>query len=259
MSLKISFAYHLYNTLSTYPNGMLEENIKHIYDVAHEILISEGKSICKHSKDDTLLFLQTFPDSDNKIKICSNDYVSDLEAHNDYLKNMTGDYLWFMMPDEFYHKNDIKKIENYLLNNKDIYKVDFYSNLFFGSWHYCFNENQKKWANNICYSRIFKYEKDCQWLYNDPLIMSDKNGYLPYGKMLERDETLLMGIKINAYKYITKQQVNLRDRIYKTSKFTKIWDLCQYEKNILFQGDKLNFFEDLHPEGIHELIWGKYK
>jgi cellulose synthase/poly-beta-1,6-N-acetylglucosamine synthase-like glycosyltransferase len=154
--MKITFGCIVFNILETLPENMFEYCIQNIYEYAHEIIIVEGatKAISHYwdgdtstftsngrSTDGTIEYLYKLQEKYPKIKIIIGDgfWNGKTEMCNAYASIATGDYIWQLDSDEFYHENDIIKIIRLLdLQNPD--SVHFYANHFFGGFNYVIDE-----------------------------------------------------------------------------------------------------------------------
>jgi len=276
--IKISFGMIVFNAQSILPPNMLGACLANVYDVAHEILISEGAvrpyggnngdatwaSRDGSSTDGTLEFIRNFPDPEKKIKIFTKEGYWDgkLEMCNAYASAATGDYVWQLDSDEFYKKRDMKRIINYLNNNQDIESVHFYANHFWGGWDYCCDENSgRNWANQIPWMRIFKNEKGSSWKSHAPPIYQNSSGTVMGSKILDRDTTLGFGIKLYHYGYVVRSQVEFKQQYYnggRDSQLINLWDEWQKNKETpLINNDISSPFIDRHPDIIVDLKEGK--
>jgi len=265
--MKISFGMIVFNALETLPEGMLGACLDNVYEFAHEILISEGAvqptkrnngdatwaSKDGRSTDGTLSFLEKYPDPQNKIKIYIKDgyWKGKLQMCNAYLEGMTGDYLFQLDSDEFYHKQDMEKIVSLLDKNPEIDSVHFYANHFFGGYDYCCDERATKWANLIPWKRVFKYRPGEIWQSHAPPVFGTINK-----NIITRDTTLLMGIKLYHYSFVERTQAEFKTKYYGAGiDYANLWD--EWHKNHdlkLVHGDKTYEFLGEHPEVIKRLI-----
>jgi glycosyltransferase involved in cell wall biosynthesis len=270
--LKISFGMIVFNAQSTLPTNMLSACLSNIYDIAHEILISEG-AVRPHggnngdatwatsdgrSTDGTLEFLRNFPDPDNKIKIFTKEgfWNGKLEMCNAYAKDATGDYVWQIDSDEFYKKSDMRKVIDCLEENRHIDAVHFYANHFWGDWEHCCDETHgMSWANQIPWMRIFKNSPGSSWKSHAPPIYQDKHGVLMNRVVWDRDNTLKLGIKLYHYGYVVKSQTDFKEKYYKNNTLSNLWQKWQLDKDTrLINGDQSTPFTSTHPEIIYKLI-----
>jgi len=273
--MKISFGMIVFNAQSTLPKNMLGACLGNVYDVAHEILISEG-AVRPHggnngdatwasddgrSTDGTLEFLRSYPDPHNKIKIFTKEGYWDgkLEMCNAYAKEATGDYVWQLDSDEFYKKSDMEKIIRYLENNQETESVHFYANHFWGDWRHCCDEiSGTKWANQIPWMRIFKNSAGSSWQSHAPPIYQNSAGNSMNRIVWGRDSTLSFGIKMYHYGYVVRSQASFKQRYYNNSTLVNLWDRWQEDSSIpLVNGDKSTPFVGTHPDIIYKLMGGE--
>ena len=267
--MKISFGMIIFNALETLPTGMLKSCLDNVYEYAHEILISEGAcqptnsnngdatSFSKdgRSTDGTLEFLRNYSDPDKKIKIFTKDgyYNGKIEMINIQLPYITGDYIWCVDSDEFYHQKDMEKIMTYLGNNPQVERVDFYVKQFWGDFYYYCDQNG--WSNQIPWQRIFKYEKGDKWQSATPYILMDKNGRIKNNNILSREITKMIGIKLYHYAYVCESQAEFKKKYYNNSQVSDLWHQWQLDHNIpLINGDRTKPFLGKHPKVIEKLL-----
>lgn len=265
--MKISFGMIVFNALSILPKGMLGACIENVYDIAHEILISEGAvrpfggnngnaswaTKDGRSTDGTLEFLRKFPDPEKKIKIFTKDddfWDGKLEMCNAYITSMTGDYIWQLDSDEFYLKSDMQKIKQYLTINS-VDEVDFYANHFFGDFDHCCDEKQRGWANVIPWRRIFKHNPGDKWISHAPPIYGSHEGR---NNILSRETTLMMGIKMYHYGYVNKTQAEFKKRYYSNPTIYNAWKNWIIDHNYeILHGDRSLKFVGNHPKIIKKI------
>ena len=267
MSVKITFGMIVFNAEKNLPNGMLSACIQNIYDFAHEIIIVEGatKAINHYfdgdtskftndgkSNDRTIEIIKSFPDPKNKIKLIESKGFWDGKTQmcNEYAKIATGDYIWQLDSDEFYHHEDIKTLLS-ILEKKKIDAVHFYANHFFGGYDYCIDENDNKWANQIPWMRIFRNVPDkSYWISHEPPNYVCDGTVCNSGKILTRDQTLALGIKLYHYSYVEIDQVKFKATFYKNEKCLEEWNKFTTNKEYKPFGCEINKFNGEHPSII---------
>lgn len=263
----------VFNGLKTLPKGMLSSCIKNVYPFAYEILIAEGAvrptsenpgdatkmSQDGRSTDGTLEFLKSYPDPEGKIKIFTKDnnfWDGKLEMCNAAVAQATGDYIWQIDSDEFYHQYDMRRIISYLSMEQNIERVDFYANHFFGDFNHCCDETQRGWANQIPWMRIFKHTSGSKWKSHAPPIYQDKNGKTMSQNILSRENTLSFGIKLHHYGFVSPSQFEFKKQYYKSGQvdYVELLDKWTKDKNIpLVNGDRSKPFSGEHPDIIKEM------
>jgi len=130
-------------------------NIRALYPFAHEIIVVEGAcsaskncaTLDGHSNDGTPNILRDFrswEDPEQKLTIIT----AEDEGHPDgfwaekdemsqaYAKRATGDYLWQIDMDEFYHARDIQRVIKMLTENPELKAVTFRALSFWGGLKY---------------------------------------------------------------------------------------------------------------------------
>lgn len=145
---------------------VLKQCLESIYEVASQILISEGAVAWWQGKgvttstDDTNKILAEFPDPDNKIQVVHGVYKEKTEQCNAYmhLVDPDTDYLWHIDSDEVFKEFEIKSVIGCLeMNQPD--SIGFRSKTFYGG----FDRVMGGFEENYDYRRIFKYEAGATW------------------------------------------------------------------------------------------------
>ena len=113
----------------------IEYSLKNIYDTADEIIIVEGSTkLWREANPDTVKsdgssidktaeIIKNFPDPENKITLIQGKWEDKLEMRNQYMQKAKGDYIWLVDADEFYKKEDQKKLRKFLIENPDVEEV----------------------------------------------------------------------------------------------------------------------------------------
>ena len=267
--MKIDFGMIIFNGLSVMPRGMLKANLDNIYSFANIVHISEGAvhptkinngdatwaSKNGSSTDGTIEFLQNYSDPDNKIKLYTKNGFYDGKLEMIQKWKIGGDYIWITDGDEFYHKKDMEKIITYLEWNRDIDRVDFYANQFFGDFHNCCDGDQRGWSNPIPWQRLFRYKKGDKWKSATPYILMDKDGRIKNKSVLSREMTGMMNIFLYHYAYVCESQAEFKKKYYNNSQVSDLWHQWQLDHNIpLINGDRTKPFLGKHPKVIEKLL-----
>ncbi len=138
--VKISFGIIVLNG-----EPFIKYNLRALYPFAHEILIVEGATKNSketstedgHSTDSTLNVIKDFietEDTDKKIKLITRDgfWEEKDEMSRQFVKEITGNYLWQIDVDEFYLEEDVTKIIEILKNDSSISGISFKMKSFWG-------------------------------------------------------------------------------------------------------------------------------
>jgi len=265
--MKISFGCIVFNLLDTLPKDMFRKCIESVHDFAHEIIIVEGASNGSdgntkvftkdgHSTDGTLEYLYSLQSEFDKITIIPSKgfWNGKTEMCNEYAKIATGDYIWQLDADEFYHKNDIVKIIDILETLKPD-AVHFYANHFFGGYDYCIGETGKNWANFLPWMRIFRHiPNKSKWLSHEPPNYQCDDLICNQGRVITRDQTLNLGIKMFHYTCVCKEQIDFKERFYGNNQYTRFWNMFQLDQGIKIFGDRSYKFTGNHPVKFSEEI-----
>ena len=154
-------------------------SIKSVYDFAHEIIILEGaidefnpKLGSKNtgmSTDDTINILKRLKeeDVDNKIKIIHGRWKDEFAKRNEYLKHITGDWLFMVDSDEVYTPEQLEYIA-YMLEQE-------YPKIECCRLHGCnFWKDFYHFYDSGPMYRLFKYEKDAKYCQRNLLRHSQE-------------------------------------------------------------------------------------
>jgi len=267
--IKISFETIVFNAVSTLPKGMLELCIKNVLPYAHEIFIIEGatKAADGHYWDgNTLPFTKDGRSTDDTIEVISN-----LEKqYSDKIKVVigngfwpgktsmfnsvepTGDFVWQIDSDEFYHQSDMEKLVG-MLEAWQPHQVEFYANHFFGGFDYCIDERESGWGNDPPWRRIFKnIPGRSKWLRHEPPIYSIDGFPNERGFVINRDKTLQAGIKLFHYAYVQKSQIDFKTKFFNNDQYPILWEQFQKDKSTKIFGSSVYPFTGKHPKIILE-------
>lgn len=267
--IKISFECIVFNIESILPKNMFQLCIENVYDFAHEIYIVEGATRVTNSNHywdgDTSNFTHTGRSTDKtmsiiknlqrqypKIKIITKGGFWEGKTSMFNIMNPIGDYVWQLDADEFYHRQDMKKIIN-LLEKESPDAVHFYANHFWGGFDYCVDERSAgKWGNdNNSWRRIFRnVPEKSKWLSHEPPDYQADDIICNKGKVITRDQTLKLGIKMFHYGYVHQPQVDFKTKFFKNNDYPKYWEAFKTDKTIKPFGATVYKFEGEHPEII---------
>lgn len=176
-------------------------NLRSIYPYAHEIIIAEGASPKSthaatpdgHSVDGTLEILRRFKaeeDPEHKITIVTaeddghpNGFwpAEKTQQSQAYARRATGDWLWQIDIDEFYHPHDIERIANYLAHHPETTCMTFEGVHFWGGFDYVaegglFMHRQFQGEAKGRYRRILKWQPGFHYDTHRPPTLVDQHG-----------------------------------------------------------------------------------
>lgn len=194
--------------------------LRSLYPFAHEIIVVEGanknsSSIATedgHSIDGTLGTLIDFKsneDPEDKVRIITKEgfWIEKDEQSQAYAKIATGDYLWQVDIDEFYHHHDMVEVMNMLKNDPKISAVSFKQITFWGGFDYTTDSwYLLKGAEN--FHRLFKWGEGYQYVTHRPPTVNDKFGRnLRSLNWIHGDEIAKKGIFLYHYSLVFPKQV----------------------------------------------------
>jgi len=267
--IKISFETIVFNAVSTLPKGMLELCIKNVLPYAHEIFIIEGatKAADGHYWDgNTLPFTKDGRSTDGTIEVISNlekQYPDKIKVviGNGFWPGKTsmfnsveptGDFVFQIDNDEFYHQTDMEKLIG-MLEAWQPHQVEFYANHFFGGFDYCIDEREHGWGNDPPWRRIFKnIPGRSKWLRHEPPVYSVDGFPNERGFVINRDKTLQAGIKLFHYAYVQKSQIDFKTKFFNNDQYPILWEQFQKNKSTKIFGSNVYPFTGKHPKIIEE-------
>lgn len=272
--MKITAGMIVFNGEKFMPAGMLQAQLTQLYYLADEIIIVEGATKADgkthyhdgdatwctedgKSTDNTVKIIKEFPDPDKKITLVQNDsfWNGKTQMCNEWSTRTTGDYIWQVDADEFYHKHDIDKIKN-ILQKYDPTAVHFFANHFWGDFQHCIDETSPyTWGNNLPWQRIFKHVPGSKWQRHEPptYILPDGSDCNQL-KIIPREEMLRVKIKMYHYSYVTPEQILFKSKFYNQDWTQQAYSEWKADKNGFVNGSKVTTFTGTHPEWVQGLI-----
>jgi glycosyltransferase involved in cell wall biosynthesis len=162
--------------------------LRALYPFAHEIIVVEGathgaKNVATangHSRDTTLETLHQFKaheDSEDKLIIITQDgfWSEKDDMSQAYAKRATGDYLWQVDVDEFYHPQDMQTIIKTLRDQPSITAVSFKTITFWGAPDYAVDGWYLRRGADV-YHRLFKWGDDYTYVTHRPPTVHNAQG-----------------------------------------------------------------------------------
>lgn len=265
----------VFNAATVLPRGMMKACIMAMYPLVDEFIIVEGATeklqakskfdgdarrwtTTGRSTDDTVAELFQLPDPSNKLKIFHSHGWWDGKTAmcNKSAEAATGDYIWHVDSDEFYHERDVPKILDILQRWKPD-AMHFYANHFWGGFTDCIDETTgAAWGNDIPWQRIFRHQKGGHWITHEPPDYQLPDGTIcNKAKLIPRDMTLTAGIKLFHYGYVWRKQAEFKQYFFKNPAYLPLWDKWQMNKKTpLIRGATTVPFAGQHPAAIRELL-----
>ncbi len=265
--MKITFGMIVFNAITNLPKDMLVSCVLNLYDVAHEILIVEGATKASthyfdgdttkftddgKSTDDTIEVLRNIPDPLNKIKIIESNgfWNGKTEMCNAWAEIATGDYIWQIDSDEFYHQSDIIKMKNILETEKPD-AVYFNAYHFFGGFEHCIDERSyPEWASGPWF-RLFRNEPgNSRWISHEPPVYSCGSTICNQAHLLDQHFTKSQDIKMYHYSYVTYEQIEFKSDFFRNQYYKEAWESFKNNKDFKPFNSTVYKFEGEHPEII---------
>ncbi len=269
--MKIAIQTILFNAEKNMPDKMLLAWLEQADKNADYVFITEGATravnhywdgdtsfatVDGRSTDNTVKIIEEFIKDKPKIFFKKADGFWDGKTQmlnywmNHPSKPQDIEYIWQIDGDEFYLDEDFEKIKNLLQNEKPS-QVDFFANHFWGDFNHCIDEESDgHWANAIPWSRIFKVNSESSWITHAPPRMN----FSDYQKVIDKYQTLKIGLKLYHYSYVTEDQVLFKSNFYKNPEKIKLYKQWFENKSLLIFDCKVNKFYKNHPLLIQEII-----
>lgn len=209
-------------------------NLRTLYPFAYQIIVVEGAVPAAaniaapdgHSTDGTVDILRNFKaneDPQDKIIIVT----AEDEGHRDgfwpgekdeqsqaYAKRATGDYLWQVDIDEFYHPEDMRSILKMLADTPTITAVSFRQITFWGGFDYTVDSWYLREGAEI-YHRLFKWGSKYQYINHRPPTVADTSGRnLRDIRWVNGDELARHNIFLYHYSLLFPKQVEEKCKYY---------------------------------------------
>lgn len=270
--MRITVGMIVFNAESVTPPGMLKACVEAAMKFADEVIIVEGATNKLHGRRDgearrftldgrstdmTLPVLYGIPDPNRKLKIipARGWWGGKTAMCNEYAKHATGDYLWHVDSDEFYHERELPIILKALDEDRPD-AVHFFAHHFWGGFTHCLDESQNMWGNDLPWKRIFRHTPGSQWLTHEPpdYILADGRA-CNNGKVLVRDEMMQRGVRLYHYGYAWRRQAEFKGVFFSNPEYMKLWDAWQLNKALpLIRGTVATPFRGEHPQPIRKLL-----
>jgi hypothetical protein len=269
--MKITFGMIVFNAEFNLPNGMIEACIKNVYDIAHEIIIVEGATRAKNhyfdgdtskftfngsSIDRTLEIIRGIPDPDNKITLIESKGFWDgkTEMCNAWSKIATGDYVWQLDSDEFYHIEDMKRMINYLEKERPD-AVYFNAFHFFGGLEYCIDERSyPDWGSGPWFRLFRNVPGKSKWISHEPPVYECDGIICNKGKLVTQNQSSIIGIKMYHYSYVDYKQIEFKTGFYRNNTYPIAWEKFLDDKTYKPLGSTAYKFDGQHPDIINKLF-----
>jgi hypothetical protein len=209
-------------------------NLRSLYPYAHQIIVVEGAtpgaaanaSVDGHSLDTTLETLYRFQaeeDPEKKLIIITRDgfWSEKDEMSQAYAQVATGDYLWQVDSDEFYQAEDIETVIRLLQEKSSISAISFKQVTFWASPKYKTDSwYLRRGASE--YHRLFKWDKDYQYLKHRPPTVLDEQGHdLRSIYWLRGDKLAKQGIYLYHYSLLFPKQVIEKSEYYASAEWSR--------------------------------------
>lgn len=254
--------------------------LRALYAFAHEIIVVEGgthkaASLTRpdgHSTDGTLQTLHRFreeEDPEGKVQLVVRDgfWSGKDEQSRAYAARATGDYLWQVDIDEFYHPQDMQFVLEMLRDDPTIAAASFKQTTFWGGFDYITDGwYLRRWAE--VYHRVFKWGPGYTYVTHRPPTVHDPEGrdlrtlHWVNGHQLAKERIYLYHYSLVFPKCVMDKCEYNRHHNWPHSKDAPKWaeeDFMNLENpyrvhNVYTYPSWLDRFHGTHPPEIQQLI-----
>lgn len=261
----------------------LRYNLSSLYPFAHQIIVVEGAcpsaaevaSKDGHSIDGTLETLQEFKryhDPENKLIIVTAEqegnsngfWKNKTEMSRAYAQRATGNYLWQVDSDEFYHEEQMKQLIDFLEEKKPD-AVSFPTITFWGGLDYIVDSFYLIRDGAAEFHRLFAWAPGYRYETHFPPTVVDEQGVDLRRKFWVRAFQLRrMNIFMYHYSLLLPQQVFSKVRYYKARNKSAIdsWEETVYRRlenpfrahNVYWHIGWLERFQGEHPAAVQLMM-----
>ncbi|WP_139377524.1 glycosyltransferase family A protein [Daejeonella lutea] len=225
----------------------IDYQLRSIYKHAHEIIIVEGayKKFAfatnnGRSQDTTLSSIRSFPDPDRKIKLIVKDgfYEDRMEMCNEFMHHITGDVVWQIDADEFYHDHTHIYIKELFAADADLDTVSFNFIDVFGSLKLQTSGLEGTGLQDV--KRVHRFAKGDIWINQRPPVLGNELGQIkPINKVIQGDELERSGHLMFNLTMLFEKQIQDKFLYYQAKEFTgPMYDW--FDKSIRTFRDKFN-------------------
>lgn len=276
--VKISFGIIVLNG-----EPFLRYNLRSLYPFAHQIIVVEGACPSAsevatpdgHSTDDTLEVLQAFKyeeDLDNKLLVVTAEqegypngfWPNKTVMSQAYARRCTGNYLWQVDGDEFYHEEQMRRLIR-LLEQTRPDAISFPMLTFWGSLKYIADSFYLIRDGAAEFHRLFAWAPGYSYNTHFPPTVFDEHGKnLRKKKWIRAQQLRKMGVFLYHYSLLFPHQVFDKVRYYKSRNKSAIdsWEEEVYRRlskpfrahNVYWHIGWLERFRGEHPAAVRQMM-----
>ncbi|RMD60169.1 MAG: glycosyltransferase family 2 protein [Nitrospirae bacterium] len=218
--------------------------LRSIYPFAHEIIVVEGANRASasiatpdgHSTDGTLRVLKTFKeeeDTEDKLKIITTEgfWSEKDEQSMAYAERVTGDYLWQIDIDEFYHPHDMEGVIRMLEDDHSISTISFKQITFWGGFDYITDGWYLRIGAENCH-RLFKWGPGYRYIkHRPPTVVDEKGRDLRSIRWIDGYKMSKMGMYLYHYSLVFPKQVEQKCIYYSQADWSDIKEARLWVEN----------------------------
>lgn len=156
-----------------------------IYDHAHQIIIVEGAyERFKHaatpggrSQDNTLDIINNYPDPQKKLHVIAeygHFYSGRTDMCNAFMPHVTGDVLWQIDADEFYHGETHEYVKRLFAEDPELDRISFKIADYWGRSRYVVHGYEALGLEDV--NRVHRVARGDRWITQRPPEICDVNG-----------------------------------------------------------------------------------
>lgn len=258
-------------------------SLRALYPLAHQIIVVEGAVAAAaciatqggHSTDGTLETLYRFKeeeDPDDKLEIVVKEgfWREKKEQSQAFAHRATGDYLWIVDMDEFYHPHDMRVVLRMLQEDPDITAVFFKQITFWGGFNYISDGwylRQRQGEGPGTVLRLCKWGPGFRYVSHRPVIIHDQHGEdIVRDNVLDGAMLARQGLFMYHYSLLFPRQVREKSAYYAQAEWANsprmpVWVEEAFTRlqwpyrvhNVYKYPSWLARFEGRHPDQIEAL------
>ena len=240
--IRISYVMNILNG-----EPFVKYQLNSIYTHAYEIIIVEGayKKFAfatnnARSQDSTIQSIRAFPDPEKKIKLIVKEgfYDDRREMCNEFMGHVTGDVIWQIDADEFYHDKTHIYVNFLFTNDSALDVISFNFIDLFGSLSLQTEGLEGTGLQDV--KRVHRFSKGDIWINQRPPILGNLKGELKaVRKTISGNEMKQNGHLMFNLTMLFEKQIQDKFLYYQAKEFTGLmynW----YERSIRTFEDKFN-------------------
>jgi glycosyltransferase involved in cell wall biosynthesis len=205
----------------------LKQVLDGVYDFAHEIVVVEGADQISRpladkngsSTDKSWDILTSYPDPKHKLRLVRGRWKDKDQQSNEFMKHLSGDFVWLLDSDEMYQPRDMERIARALHDDPELMAVEMRHRVFFGGLDRIAHGTH--WENTFW--RIHRLYPGARYIGHRPVnVMHPTSGKsMNEMKHISANQLDDWGIRMYHYSYVLDRQVEEKMRYHALWRPTK--------------------------------------